>query len=380
MNSIWLIVAVLVLLGCYGGMHYYMYRKLCWIFPRHKRAIIISLSLLAVSLIVVQVLVHAGSSRWLIYLAWLPSLWMGYVFLFFSLAVVTDLLFKAASFVNKGGVAARVPLRVRSITIAGLTIVVCVAGFISAQQINIQIYTLAAAKLKRPVSLVQISDLHLGLLSSEDHLRRQVAKINALHPDIIVSTGDLVDMQSEYLDGFSAALAQLRAPLGKFAVYGNHEVYAGIERARAFTERAGFTVLSNQGVTLEHAINVVGIDDPAVQGKFKVSGVQEKRLLEQFPRELFTLLLKHQPVVVSETRSMVDLQLSGHTHGGQIFPFNLLVKVFYHTPFGLSQTGPASWLYVSKGTGTWGPPMRVLADPEISVFYLRPAAEGQASR
>ena len=179
MNSFWLVVAVLILLGCYGGMHYYIYRKLCWVFPRHKRVIIISLSLLAVSLIVVQVLVHTGSSRWVIYLAWLPSLWMGYVFLFFSLAAITDLLFKAVSLDNKGGVAARISPRVRSITIAGLTLLVCVAGFVSAQQINIQTYTLAAAKLKRPITLVQISDLHLGLLSSEDHLRRQVAKINA---------------------------------------------------------------------------------------------------------------------------------------------------------------------------------------------------------
>jgi predicted MPP superfamily phosphohydrolase len=179
-------------------------------------------------------------------------------------------------------------------------------------------------------------------------------------------------MQLDYLDGFSETLTKLNATRGKYAVTGNHEAIAGVEKARDFTERAGFTLLSNRGITLDHLINIVGVDDPAVQGRLQTPADQEQKLLEQFSADEFTLFLKHQPVVASETRGMFDLQLSGHTHGGQIFPFTILTKLFYPVPSGLSQIGTESWLYVSKGAGTWGPPVRVLAKPEVSVFYLEP--------
>ena len=376
MNTIFIILAVLLMLASYGGMHYYLYRKLRWIFPRHKKFLIISLSVLAVSLIVVQILSDNGLPLFLAPLAWLPAVWMGYVFLFFVIAGTADLSLKGISLVHKNNVLLRIKQATRSIVTSGVTIMVCFAGYISAQQINILSHTLTTPKLSQPVTIVQITDLHLGLLSSREHVEKLVASINALQPDIIVSTGDLVDMQSEHLDGFSTTLAQLRARLGKYAVYGNHEAYAGIDRSRVFTERAGFEVLSNQGVTLGQGIDIIGVDDPAVQGKIQPTGEEEKKLLEESPPSLYTLLLKHQPVVSPESLGRFDLQLSGHTHGGQIFPFTILVNLVYKAPAGLSKAGPSSWLYVSNGTGTWGPPMRVLARPEISVFYLQPETMG----
>ena len=357
-------------------MHYYLYRKLRWIFPRHKKFLIISLSVLAVSLIVVQILSDNGLPLFLAPLAWLPAVWMGYVFLFFVIAGTADLSLKGISLVHKNNVLLRIKQATRSIVTSGVTIMVCFAGYISAQLINILSHTLTTPKLSQPVTIVQITDLHLGLLSSREHVEKLVASINALQPDIIVSTGDLVDMQSEHLDGFSTTLAQLRARLGKYAVYGNHEAYAGIDRSRGFTERSGFEVLSNQGVTLGQGIDIIGVDDPAVQGKIQPTGEEEKKLLEESPPSLYTLLLKHQPVVSPESLGRFDLQLSGHTHGGQIFPFTILVNLVYKAPAGLSKAGPSSWLYVSNGTGTWGPPMRVLARPEISVFYLQPETMG----
>jgi len=366
------ILAVSILLASYAGMHFYLYRKLCWIFPYHEKIIIISLTVLFCSFFIVETLTHTGFAHFVTPLAWVSSLWTGYVFIFFVFAGTMDIVVKLVSLLAKENLLLNIQQRMKSIFSSGIVLVISIAGFISSQQINILSYTLTTTKLQQPITIVQISDLHLGLLSNKQHIQKLVNDINTLKPDIIVSTGDLVDMQLDYLDGFSSTLAKLNAKRGKYAVFGNHEAYAGIEKSKALTERAGFTFLSNGGVTLDHLINIVGIDDPAVAGKLQTSGEQEKQILEIFSPDIFTVLLKHQPVAAPETRGMFNLQLSGHTHGGQIFPFSLLTKLFYPAPFGLSQIGPQSWLYVSKGTGTWGPPMRVLAKPEISVFYLEP--------
>ena len=374
MHTFVMILALSALLGGYCGMHYYLYRKLCWVVPRYRKALAAMIIFLAMSLFLVQVLAHNGFSDITIPLAWLTYVWVGYVFLFLAIAGTADILIKVASLLHKNYVLSHIQQSTRTIVLGFITLLVCIAGIVSAQQIDVRSYTLHTTKLQKPMTIVQITDLHLDQLTSIDHLKKIVATINGLHPDIIVSTGDLIDMQADHLDGMSGTLANLRAKLGKFAVFGNHEAFGGINEAREFTTRAGFRVLSNQGITINNSINIIGVDDPAVERRFKSDGIQENKLLGQFPEGLFTLLLKHQPVVAPASSNLFDLQLSGHTHGGQIFPFTLLVKIFYHAPFGLSKAGPSSWLYVSKGSGTWGPPMRVLAEPEISVFHLQPAA------
>ena len=375
MHTLAMILALSALLSGYCGMHYYLYRKMRWVFPHSRKVLAAIIVFLAMSLFLAQVLVHNGYSHFAIPLAWLTYVWFGYAFLFLAIAGSADILIKAVSLVHKDNVLVRIPQGTRSVVLGFVTMLACIAGIISAQQINVRSYTLTTTKLQRPLTIVQITDLHLDRLTNLNRLQNMVTTINGLHPDIIVSTGDLVDMQADHLDGISVTLANLRADLGKFAVFGNHEAFGGINEARDFTARAGFRVLSNQGITIDHTITIVGVDDPAVERRFKSDEVQENLILRKFPSDLFTVLLKHQPVVAPQSSSLFDLQLSGHTHGGQIFPFNLLVKIFYHTPFGLSKTGPTSWLYVSKGSGTWGPPLRVLAEPEITVFYLRPTGK-----
>lgn len=374
MHTAVMVLILLLLLGGYGGMHYYLYRKVRWILPQHRKAVAGTITILAMSLFVVQALMLTDLMPYIYRLAWLPSIWIGYVFLFFVIAGAADLLIKASSFIVKDNALMRTKQRTRSLVLGITVALVCIGGFMSAQQLNVRSYTLTSPKLPRPLTIVQITDLHLDMISNTDRLRKLVDTVNALHPDIIVSTGDLIDMQADNLDGISTILAKLQAKLGKYAVYGNHEAFAGINKARAFTLRSGFKVLSDQGISIDHTITIVGVDDPAVHQRFKSNGIVEKQVLKSSPPNQYTVLLKHQPTVTPGLSSMFDLQLSGHTHGGQIFPFGLLVRIFYHAPFGLSQAGPASWLYVSNGAGTWGPPMRVLAGPEISVFHLQPAA------
>jgi len=375
MHTFVMILALSALLGGYCGMHYYLYRKMRWVFPRYRKALAAIIVFLAMSMFLAQVLMNNGFSHITVPLAWLTYVWVGYAFLFLAISGTADILIKVVSLVQKNNVLVAIKQGTRSLVLSFVTVLICIAGIMSAQQINVRSYTLTTTKLQRPLTIVQITDLHLDRLTNLGRLQGMVATVNELRPDIIVSTGDLVDMQADHLDGISVTLANLRSKLGKFAVFGNHEAFGGIDEAREFTTRAGFRVLSNQGITIDHTINIVGVDDPAVKRRLESDGVQENLLLSKFPKGLFTVLLKHQPVVAPESGASFDLQLSGHTHGGQIFPFDLLVKLFYHTPFGLSKVGPSSWLYVSKGYGTWGPPMRVLAEPEITVFRLQPAGK-----
>lgn len=368
------VAAIAIFLALYGGLHLYAYRKLRPLFPACRWPIIATLVLLCASPFVSEFYTYVNGAPMLaVPLAWVASTWMGLVFLFFMLSAPIDLLAILARVAGSDAARAHLASPRRTVIVGAITVAFAAYGLAAAHRYNIERVTLVSPKLATALRIVQISDLHLGLLSDASDLQRMVGDINALQPDFVVVTGDLVDMQSDHLDGFSARMATLSARLGRYAVYGNHEAFAGIAASRAFIERAGFTVLSNSGVTVANAVNLIGVDDPAVESRMTTSTVNEAALLARFRNGLFTVLLKHQPVVAQESRGLFDLQLSGHTHGGQIFPFRFLTRLVYHAPFGLSEAAPGSWLYVSRGAGTWGPPMRVLAAPEITLIELRPA-------
>jgi uncharacterized protein len=212
--------------------------------------------------------------------------------------------------------------------------------------------------------------VHLGLIVREERLKRIVSEIRKASPDMLVSTGDLVDGQINRMTGLAELFQDIRPELGKFAVTGNHEVYAGLGQAIDFTERAGFRLLRNEGVTAGGLINVIGVDDPAIGRSNRSGQASEKSLLSGTDPDKFALLLKHRPGVQQENLGLFDLQLSGHVHKGQIFPFNLLTYLLYPVKTGYTVYPGSSALYVSRGTGTWGPPIRFLAPPEVTVIEL----------
>ena len=373
MNTGILILALIVFVSIYGGFHFYLYRKLVRLLPHYRRHIIVTLVIFGCSVFVVEIFTHGNIQAFFVApLSWFTFLWMGFVYLFFVLSVAFDLFAKLAQAAGIDSAVRHLASPRRTIWLSIVVIGVGVYGYFSAKQINIERVAVESAKLSQPIRLVLIADVHLGLLSEERHIARIVDEINAIEPDVIVSAGDLVDMQLDHLENLVAQMARLNARLGKYTVYGNHEVLAGIEQARAFTERAGFELLSNTGKAVNGVINIIGVDDPAVEGRIQYSSVNEVELLMRYSNGPFNLLLKHQPVVETQSLEYFDLQLSGHVHGGQIFPFGLLTGMVYPVPLGLSQVDSDSWLYVSRGTGTWGPPIRLLAPPEITVIDLIP--------
>lgn len=253
-------------------------------------------------------------------------------------------------------------------------------GVLEASWIRVVTVTLRSSRIPPETGrlrVVQISDLHLGLLHDLRFLRRLARTLRRLKPDLLVSTGDLVDGSLVGQEDVADLLRQVRPRLGALAVTGNHEFYAGLEEALAFHRRCGFRVLRDEAVRVG-PLWVVGVDDPGGSyGPFAPRG-DEEALLEGCgagAKRPYVLFLKHRPVVRRGSLGRFDLMLSGHVHSGQVFPWSLLARSAYRYARGLKRlrgAGKGSYLYVSAGTGTWGPPVRFLAPPEVTVFDLYP--------
>ncbi len=143
-----------------------------------------------------------------------------------------------------------------------------------------------------------------------------------------------------------------------------------MDKALDFMEKAGFRVIRNEAVSVGKNLTIAGVDDPALRLRNPSLSIDEKGILSSISHDRFVLLLKHRPVVVKENLGTFDLQLSGHVHKGQIFPFNLVTHLFYPVKMGYSRYPSGSSLYVSMGAGTWGPPIRLLAPPEVTIIEL----------
>ena len=204
----------------------------------------------------------------------------------------------------------------------------------------------------------------------EARLKRILEQVKASEPDILISTGDLVDSQMDDLLGLAAMLQEVRPKYGKFAVTGNHEFYAGLELSLDFTQKAGFTILRGEGLTVSGLINIAGMDDQGDRRRNRPPGVSERAVLYSLPRNNFTILLKHRPLLNKEATGLFDLQLSGHTHKGQVFPWNLITRLSFPKDAGLFNLQNNAFLYVNRGSGTWGPPIRFLSPPEVTLIEL----------
>lgn len=368
------VMFVTVFLCLYGGMHLNLLIRLKKALTPGLPAlvlIVLFLLIMVVSPILVRALERWGLEDLGRGLAYGAYLWMGFLFLYFVLSLLGDLL----SFISPRLMTAKVLFSATTAIAAAIS----VYGVIEALDVGIERITITSPKIKqgdKPIRIAQISDVHLGLLFREQRLKRVIERLKVLDADILVSTGDLVDGQTDGLSGSLELLKGIDPPMGKYAVTGNHEFYAGIRRSIDFTRQAGFKVLRGEAVTIQGRISIAGVDDPA-GGLY--SEEDERKTLSSLPKETFTVLLKHRPHPAEASEGLFDLQLSGHTHKGQIFPFGLIVRLVHGRLAGLYELPSASFLYISRGSGTWGPPMRVLSPPEVTVIDIVPADKRQTA-
>jgi predicted MPP superfamily phosphohydrolase len=378
-----------------GGIHYYLWQRLVRapeLGPTVQRwgtvvTIVLALSLPA-GMWLTRNLPKTASSA----VSWVVFLWMGVSVLLFFLLLGSELV---RGGVHALGALSQSPLDASrrtflSRTIAGVVgaLGVGLAGFgaksalgaVAVQKVRVGLKRLPAALSGFKVA--QITDLHIGPTIGRAWLEQVVAGVNATDPDLVVITGDLVDGSVETLRDETAPLADLRAKHGVFFVTGNHEYYSGADAWIAELERLGIRVLRNERVSIgsgEASFDLAGVDDwGAHRQRLRGHGADLKKALAGRDPSRELLLLAHQPKqIVEAAEHGVGLQLSGHTHGGQIFPWHFFVQLDQPYLAGLAAHG-ASQIYVSRGAGYWGPPMRVGAPPEIALLELFPgASEGQ---
>ncbi|MFH8453125.1 metallophosphoesterase [Streptomyces fungicidicus] len=230
--------------------------------------------------------------------------------------------------------------------------------------------TVPLAKLPRAAHgyrIAVVSDIHLGPVLGRGFAQKVVDTINSTQPDLIAVVGDLVDGSVKDLGPAAAPLAQLRARHGSFFVTGNHEYFSGAEQWVDEVRRLGINPLENARTELPH-FDLAGVND--VAGESEGQGPDYAKALGDRDRARACVLLAHQPVQIHDAVDHgVDLQLSGHTHGGQLFPGNLVAGLANPTLEGLDRYGDTQ-LYVSRGAGAWGPPTRVGAPSDITVIEL----------
>lgn len=242
---------------------------------------------------------------------------------------------------------------------------------------------LAFQNLKAPLKVLQISDLHISTLTSMKDLEKLVKHINSIQPDIIVMTGDIIDSDTKYISHKAKILSFLKSRYGTFYVLGNHEYYHDIQNILDLLKDNNITILNNTSSTVfdsekKPLINIIGITDYAGNRSNYLKPDVPTAILKRNP-DAPSILLAHQPRVIKDLQesnlNQINLILSGHTHGGQIFPFNLLVPL--QQPFikGLHKVGSNSHIYISQGSGTWGPPMRLGTKSEITLFEITPLAK-----
>jgi predicted MPP superfamily phosphohydrolase len=261
-----------------------------------------------------------------------------------------------------------------------LALLISFLGYLNARRrAPVKTVEVPIAGLPEPLqgfSIAQITDIHVGATIKRDYVERIVDAVNALDADMVAVTGDVVDGSVSRLSPHTEPLGRLSARHGTFFVTGNHEYYSGAHAWIAEMRRLGLSVLLNEHVVLDHdgaAVVVAGVTDLSAHHFDPAHRTDPIRAVAGAPDDAIKVLLAHQPrsALVAQ-KAGYHLQLSGHTHGGQFFPWNYVVKLFEPFSTGLYRIGEL-WLYVSRGTGYWGPPKRLGAPSEITHLRLVPA-------
>ncbi|MCP5108322.1 MAG: metallophosphoesterase [bacterium] len=297
------------------------------------------------------------------FLNYYAYVWLGIIAIAFFVMVITGVVVKF------------VPAHARLIAFIalGITGIIVLVSLVNGlREPVVKNITIPIKKLPAHLSgfsIVHLSDVHLEAYKSKNAVGHMVDVVNDLKPDLVAITGDLIDSNICEEVTFCEHLKRLKGTYGTVAITGNHEFYAGIAIFNELAKRSEFKVLRNESVTVANGLQIVGLDDREARN-FGLKGPDLDTALKGNDPTKPTILLYHRPDYFDEAiKKGVDLQLSGHTHGGQIPPMDLLVQLFYKYPAGLYEKD-GSYIYTSFGTGYWGPPMRFLSRNEIVKITL----------
>lgn len=292
-----------------------------------------------------------------------------FVYLLFSL-LVTDIILIINRLIHF--ITATEKFRFRFFTMSFIAILgIMVYGNYQFNHPKIVHFSIKSAKPKqnKEVKIVVISDVHLGVSIDKNRLKKYVEMINNQHPDIVLIAGDLIDrsivpVMKQKMD---EELRMIKAPLGVYAIFGNHEYYGeNMDYTKDFEQRANIHLLKDSITLVDNQFYIAGRDD-----KTNHSRQELKEILQHIDKSKPIIVLDHQPYHLEKTElNNVDLQISGHTHNGQFFPGNLFVKRMFENGYGYLKKGNTHF-YTSSGLGLWGPQYRIGSQSELAVIDFK---------
>ncbi|MFO7818162.1 MAG: metallophosphoesterase [Thermodesulfobacteriota bacterium] len=368
---------ILTVISTFLGMHLFAWVRLHRQIKFSKKIFCSGLLLcilLTCSIIIVR-LFPDNWPEWVIKSAWhLSFFWVGFLFYAFVLQLGFLILEFGALTVLPKHYYRQLKYGLGILAVPAALLILCFGYYTAAGPPTITEYFIHTDKTDTPLKVALVADNHLGIQSPPAETKRLVHALEKESPDLCLFAGDIFNDHPGLLDAHINLLAQFNPPGKKFAVLGNHEIYFGEKEAVELMERSKIHLLRNNVYAIpETNIQLAGIDDPARKpDRDRVFNNAQKSVLKQLDADKFTILITHRPKGLNNSaKSGVDLQLSGHTHNGQIFPFKFLVALAYPYTYGEYRKDNTR-LIVTRGFGTWGPSARVLSPPEIVILHILP--------
>ncbi len=307
-------------------------------------------------------------------LVMLGSFWLAAMVYFLLFAFAIDILrllnyflhfFPASLSVNS-----EQTKEITSLVVLGIVAIIVLGGYLNARMPRIKTLNLTIPKNGRSLKSLNIavaSDIHLGTIICKSRLEKIVSLMNSLDPDLVLLPGDVVDedLGPVIKNNLGETLRKIRSKFGIFAITGNHEYIGGVEPACRYLSDHGITMLRDSSVKIADSFYIVGREDISIRGFAGKTRKPLEEIMSGVDRSYPIILMDHQPFRLEEAETHgADLQLSGHTHHGQLWPFNFITKKVYELSWGYKKRGNTHY-YVSCGVGTWGPPVRTGNRPEI---------------
>lgn len=348
------ILFVALFSAIFYGLQYYVFARIRRLFYfKHKfRYYFYVLGLtFAFPLIMVISEVYWNGFVRIIYIIFM--VYLGSLFILFVILLVHQLI----------NLFIKIPKKIAQFSVSIIFIGLLLFSLVNASFVTVKEVEVPAENINETITIAQITDMHLGPIYGKESLEKVVKKINELNPDLVVITGDFLEGSEDISQDLVDTLNQLNSP--SVFVMGNHETFGDLEKTLSMIRQTNTTVLVNETAYYKD-IEIVGIEDIMRTEKKQIDSI----LKEIDYKRNFTILLSHEPLdFESIDKYPIDLQISGHTHNGQIFPFNWIIKYELPLMVGLYQQG-TQYTYVSPGTGTWGPPMRLGSSNEITLIKL----------
>lgn len=383
MKTINFIIFFGIFFAIYGLINYYIFIRGLHSFPNNssfRRYYIILFLIVSLSFIVGRLLERVWSSPLSDGLILIGSFWLGAMLYFVIALLFIDILRLINHFVTifpsviTANIGQAKQYVAYSVTL--VVLIVIVAGSYNARSPKIKTLNLTIPKIVQSVksmNIVVASDIHLGTIISKHRFDKIVSQINSLNADLVLLPGDIVDedIAAVINDNVGASLRNIQSKFGVFAVTGNHEYIGGVERSCRFLTENGITMLRDSSVLINDVVYLVGREDRTINRFTDKHRKSLRELMTHNNKSFPIILMDHQPIGLDEAvNNSVDLQLSGHTHNGQLWPLNYIAEAIYEVSWGYLKKGNTHF-YVSCGVGTWGPPVRLGNTPEVVNIKLR---------